>query len=232
MFADGNALGRRFRQVEDGIPSQRWYEIVGVVPDFPNAMMPEQVEARFYQAASAGAVYPAVLTIRFRDGATAEAGPRVRKITSVLDPSLQLLRMRTLESVNHQNQSALKLVGLGIAIATVSVLLLSAAGIYALMSLAVARRRREIGIRAALGANPQRILASVFARATLQVSIGIGVGLIAFAALLKMSGGHLSELLPVLAMVAAIILTVGTLASIGPARRGLRIQPTEALRHE
>ena len=65
---------------------------------------------------------------------------------------------------------------LALAVVTLSVLLLSAAGIYALMSFTVTRRRREIGIRAALGAHPRRILASIFSRALGQLALGLMVG--------------------------------------------------------
>jgi len=59
-----------------------------------------------------------------------------------------------------------------------SVVLLSAAGIYALMSFTVSRRRREIGIRIALGARIGRVLAGIFARAMSQIGIGIVLGLV------------------------------------------------------
>ena len=122
--------------------------------------------------------------------------------------------------------------GWGLALLTLSVLLLSAAGIYALMSFTVTQRRREIGIRAALGAEPLRLLASIFARALRQLTIGVAVG-IGVAALLdwgtagEFTGGEGAVLL---AGVAAFMIIVGLLAAVGPARRGLRIQPTEALR--
>lgn len=66
-----------------------------------------------------------------------------------------------------------------LATVTLSVLLLSAAGLYALMSFTVTRRRREIGIRMALGARPGRMLASIFARALWQIAAGVAVGVTA-----------------------------------------------------
>jgi ABC-type antimicrobial peptide transport system permease subunit len=123
---------------------------------------------------------------------------------------------------------------LAFGVVTLSVLLLSAAGIYALMSFTITRRRREIGIRIALGADPNGILRSVFARAFAQLSIGLLVG-VAVAVLLdvllqgELMGGQWAVLVPA---VSTIMLAVGLLAALGPARRGLRIQPTEALREE
>jgi ABC-type antimicrobial peptide transport system permease subunit len=108
------------------------------------------------------------------------------------------------------------------------VLLLSATGIHALMSFTVARRTREIGIRAALGASPGRIVAGIFSRAFLQIGTGVlaGSGL---AALLGL--GSTREVLLLLAA-DVIMLAVGLTASALPLRRALRIDPTEALRAE
>lgn len=116
-----------------------------------------------------------------------------------------------------------------------SVLLLSAAGLYALMSFTVNRRRREIGIRSALGAQPLRLLAGVLRRALGQVALGAGVGILAAIPL----NGFLSMVIEdmgkanipgVIPAAAGFMVVVGLLATAGPARRGLRIEPTEALR--
>ncbi|MGH9385146.1 MAG: FtsX-like permease family protein, partial [Vicinamibacterales bacterium] len=115
-----------------------------------------------------------------------------------------------------------------------SVIMLSTAGIYSLMSFTVARRRREIGIRAALGADRHRLLLGIFSRALGQLGTGAALGMlgaIGFEQLLEgeMLQGRGTVILPLVALVMA---TAGLLAAIGPARQGLRIQPTEALREE
>jgi ABC-type antimicrobial peptide transport system permease subunit len=103
-----------------------------------------------------------------------------------------------------------------------------------MLSFSVARRRREIGIRSALGADPRRVLSSIFARASAQISAGILLGVIGTVALDRVAGrGPVHDGNPVaLLLVAALMSTVGLVAAIGPARRGLAIQPTEALREE
>jgi ABC-type antimicrobial peptide transport system permease subunit len=110
------------------------------------------------------------------------------------------------------------------------VLLLSAAGIYALMSFTVAQRTREIGIRTALGAQPRRVIFNVFGRAVWQIAAGILVGSILSGAAFVAIGLGLARAAPLLLAVAAIMGFVGLLATFGPARRGLRIQAIEALR--
>ena len=106
----------------------------------------------------------------------------------------------------------------------------SAAGLYALMAVAVARRTREIGIRIALGANPRDVLRSVFARAGRQLGGGIiaGNSLIVFFA---WRADSLTADLVVSSVITSVIMAaVGVLACAVPARRALRIQPAEALR--
>ena len=118
---------------------------------------------------------------------------------------------------------------------TASVLLLSAAGLYALMAFTVAQRRREIGIRSALGAQPRQLMAAVFRRAFWQIGAGTAVGMFAaylvgrFLPIEQIGGLPIPGILP---GAAAFMGLIGVLASLGPARRGLRIDPTEALRSE
>jgi putative ABC transport system permease protein len=102
----------------------------------------------------------------------------------------------------------------------------------------VAQRRREIGIRTALGAPPHRVLQSIFARVTVQVGIGVLVGIGAAVTLESPITAAIgwpalfgSRAL-VIPAIAVIMLLAGVFAAVGPARRGLRIQPTEALRAE
>jgi ABC-type antimicrobial peptide transport system permease subunit len=117
---------------------------------------------------------------------------------------------------------------------TLSVLMLSSAGIYALMSFTVSQRRKEIGIRIALGADGKRIVASIFSRALLQLAAGAAFGATLVVFFETGSGGaimrgHAAVVLPAVALV---MIAVGFLAVLGPARRSLRIEPTEALREE
>jgi ABC-type antimicrobial peptide transport system permease subunit len=122
-----------------------------------------------------------------------------------------------------------------IAAVTGCVLLLSAAGLYALMAFTVAQRRREIGIRSALGAQPGRLVAAVFRRAFWQMSAGAAVGTVAayligrYVPIEQIGGLPIPGILP---GVALFMLLVGVLAALGPARRSLRTNPTEALRSE
>ena len=115
---------------------------------------------------------------------------------------------------------------------TLSVLLLSAAGIYAMMAFSVTQRRREIGIRLALGAGARRILWTMFSRATVQLLIGAAIGTVVAVLLDRAAGGALMSGRATMATTGVVLLmtVVGLLAALAPARQGLRIEPTEALR--
>jgi ABC-type antimicrobial peptide transport system permease subunit len=99
-----------------------------------------------------------------------------------------------------------------------------------LVSFAVAPLTREIGIRVALGARPRRLFVSIFGRAFRQLATGILVGWMIAGLAIAAVGLELTAAVGLLAAVAGIMLIVGILAAIGPARRSLRVQPAEALR--
>jgi putative ABC transport system permease protein len=156
-----------------------------------------------------------------------------RSLTSALDPTLRL-RIVTFSEMKRQAQIGLRLMLLGSSLVILTALLLSAAGIYAMMSFTVSPRRKEIGIRAALGADAGQLLRSIFTRAALQLAAGIVVGTVLALMIDRASeGGMLGSFGRALLPVTAVVMTiVGLFATIGPARRSLRIQPTDALRAE
>jgi len=234
IFSDGNVLGRRVRYVGASPQLAGWYEIVGVVGDFPaSATELTSTDARMYHPVTPTQIYPASVAVRVRGNTPAILAGKLREITISIDPTLQLGAVLPLDQVYRQEQRFIQLGALVFGIVTLSVLLLSAAGIYALMSFTVAQRRREIGIRVALGADSRRILAGIFARALRQLAIGVVVGLVVAALMFEeitesaVTSGQGVILLPA---VAVIMMAVGLLAAVGPARRGLRIDPTESLR--
>jgi putative ABC transport system permease protein len=106
----------------------------------------------------------------------------------------------------------------------------SAAGLYALMAVAVARRTREIGIHIALGASRRRVLRTVFARAGRQLGGGIIAGDLIILLLAWRADSLTADLLVTSVITSILMAAVGVLACAAPALRALRIQPTEALR--
>jgi putative ABC transport system permease protein len=240
----GTVLGRRVRPLfpsRDGsVERGPWHEIVGVVPSFAEAIAPPlgtgPPTPRLYLAAMPGDNLPATLIVKVSGGEPTRLTERLRAISASVDSTLKLETLIGVVQEFDHARKAFWYVSLGILAVTASVLLLSAAGIYALMSFTVARRRREIGIRAALGADARRVLIGIFGRAAAQIGAGIAAGLALAAALAQfggdggpLMGGRMQVLLPI---VAGLMFLVGILAALGPARRGLAVQPSEALREE
>jgi predicted permease len=242
VFGGANPLGRRIKYVgrsreapSGHVALERWYEIVGVVPDFPApGSFDDESEGRVYHAVAAGDLYPARLHVRVRSGDPAALAGPLRDLSASVDPDVLLGDVSTARLAFEQAQGMMRLIGVSLAVAIVSVILLSSAGIYSLMSFTVARRRREIGIRAALGANRNRILAGIFSRVLVQLGAGALLGLIGAVGLEQILEGGMTQsyramLLP---LVVLLMVTIGVIAAIGPVRQGLRIHPIEALRDE
>jgi predicted permease len=233
----GNALGRRFQYVRatdgewlHGPETGRWYEVVGVVGN-----LPVTTDARVaYHAAAPGQIHPAQLQLRMRRD-PAGLAERLRGVAASVDPTLHVDEVRTLAEVYREHRFGDNLGAIAIGAISGSLLLLSAAGLYALMAFTVAQRRREIGIRSALGAQPGRLAAAVFRRAFWQIGAGSAAGMLAaylvgrYVPIEQIGGLPIPGILP---GAAAFMLLVGVLAALGPARRGLRVDPTEALRSE
>ena len=227
----GNPLGKRIRLAEGGPyrPVSPWYEVVGVVRDVQDATPDDFI----FQPMSAAEVTPLTFAIHTRADATPLA-PRLRAIATEVEPGLRLYNILSLdELLNQRERPAIQLMIMTVSLVLV-VLALSAAGLYSLMSVAVTRRTREIGIRLAIGASPRAVLGALFARAALQVGIGIVLANALLPALMTALGISELKLNIVLgAMLTASLgmLLVGLVACGIPARRALRIQATEAMRY-
>ena len=205
-------------------------EIVGVVGDIGMTPTDHGEAPYLFRATTPAAASTLVLGVRVAGDAKALA-PRVREIATALDPGLRLSDLHSLDDLVWQEDVAM-VVGAVAVIAVVSLgLFLSAAGIYALMAVSVARRTREIGLRAALGASRAALLRSVVYRAAALVGSGVlaGNGLLLFFAWLS-AEVSVARMVPPLLGTSAVMLTVGMLACIAPARRALRIQPIDALK--
>lgn len=242
VFSGANPLGRRVKYVgrsreapSGNVVLERWYEIVGVVPDFPvPGPFDDESEGRVYHAVAAGDLYPARLNVRVRTGDPAALADPLRALSASIDPDLLVLDVSTARIASEQAQGMMRLNGVSLALVILSVILLSSAGIYSLMSFTVVRRRREIGIRAALGADRNRILVGIFSRVLAQLGAGAVLGLIAAVGLEQILEGDMvrNYRVMLLPLVILLMMTLGVIAAIAPVRQGLRIHPIEALRDE
>jgi ABC-type antimicrobial peptide transport system permease subunit len=170
-----------------------------------------------------------VVTVRVA-GDAASLAPRVATLARQIDAGLQLQDVVTLDKIVAEQQVPMVVGSLVFGSILAASVVFSAAGLYALMAVAVARRTREIGIRLALGANPRHVVASVFARAGRQLGGGIIAGNSLILLLAWRADSLTADLLVSSVITSVIMAAVGVLACAAPARRALRVQPTEALR--
>jgi putative ABC transport system permease protein len=148
----GEAIGRRFRiapRADDdgGGAPEPWLEVVGVVANFPSKPNPNDAHAIFYRAIAAGQTNssPIGLAIRVQGGTPAAMANRLREIALSVDPMLRFGQLMPLDDWLYQQSEDQRILALALIAFCASAVLLSAAGISALMSFTVAQRRREIG---------------------------------------------------------------------------------------
>jgi predicted permease len=232
------ALGHRIRYVPQRMTDTTrlppWFEIVGVVDDLRrNPLDPDAIAPLVYHAFAPQRGSAAGMVIRTRGVTPATFGSTVYNTIAATSPDIRLSQLAPEGAVDPEEAFVLELVGTILTLVLATVLLLSAAGVYALMSLTVAQRRREIGIRTALGASQRRVMITVFSRIARQMSIGVVVGAI-IATILDRITGPVAAAQTVLLVpaVALLMLVVGFCAAFVPTRRGLSVQPVEALRGE
>jgi putative ABC transport system permease protein len=204
-----------------------WYEIVGVVPDVPAHAYRGTIYHPF-----GGATGATSIVLRVAPG-TPAFGDRLSELAAATNPRLQVTDIRTLDELYSAQAFPNYLSGFALVAGTLSVLLLAAAGVYALMSFTVNDQRKEIGIRVALGASKARLLGGVLKRALRQILVGAAVG-VAVALLVERklpvdSAGGI-DIPGVFPVSASFMVLVALLATFGPARRALRLDPNEALR--
>jgi hypothetical protein len=231
-YLDGaSPVGHRVRYASTDPQAQEpWFDIVGVVRDV--GMTPTDLGEgpSMYRAVAPATSSPLVMGVRMSTDAAALA-PRLRALAAEVDPGLRLEEVRSLEDLVWRVDVPM-VIGAGAILSVASLgLFLSAAGIFALMSVSVARRTREIGLRAALGATQGRLLAGIFSRALVLIGSGILAGnLVLMTFIWLQPEVELREIWDGLLLTSFVMLTVALVGCIEPARRALRIQPTDALK--
>jgi hypothetical protein len=233
VYGRSNPVGQRVRLVSYnadetlfGVDSTQWLEIVGVVANFGwQAPKPED-QVAMYRPTLPGGGPVSSLAIRVRDPIAFAS--RLRTIAQEVDPVIRLTGVQQLGTVGADEERISWTLTAVAWLVGFIVLMLSATGIHALMSFTVARRTREIGIRAALGAHHGRLLAAIFSRAFLQIGAGILVG----SGIVALRGFGSTRQVMLFIAADAIMLVVGLVACAVPVRRALRIDPMEALRAE
>ena len=240
LFGNGNAIGQRVTE------DQQSYDVVGVVGDLKNGIPDETQPAsvmylpltrRDFASPPAGG-----MTIMVRSDAGIDALGGVRREIASIDPNLAVFDVRTLGEYLDMSRAFIRL-GLdmygGIGLFG---LVLAAIGLAGVTAYAVARRRKEIGIRMALGARKVQVLGLVLREGAALVTVGTALGFLGAMALVKMLSAltsifsdsfNVTTSDPRLLVGAPVLLAaLAMLACYIPARRSMKIDPVKALRQE
>jgi putative ABC transport system permease protein len=237
----GSPIGARLRYSASSArpgasATEPWFEIVGVVRDLGLDPIDGRDEAPYvFHAASAGTVSPLVMSARVR-GNPATLASRLPVIAAEADARLYVQDARPLDEWVRRRDIGLTVQVRALAGVTSLVLFLSALGIFSLISVNVSRRTREIGLRAALGANPRHVLAGILSGGMVLMGSGITAGgaLLLWVVALEGPSGRpaedVAQFAVWLGVTSAVMVAACLLACIGPARRALRINPADALK--
>jgi predicted permease len=234
-------VGRRLR-LAGGPPEHPlpWMTVVGVVDDVHSAALSVAPRPAYYVLNTQFArmlLVPPSMTLVVRTTGDAEQLTRpARSVISGLDPDIAVANVRTLSAVVSGSVARPRFAVAVLGMFGLSALLLAVVGVYGVLSFVMRRRRREIAVRMALGAQPRTIRGLAIGAGLRLAAIGVVVGLIAALAGGRALRALLFEVSPsdpaTIAATGVVLLGAALLASWLPARRATTVSPAEVLRGE
>jgi putative ABC transport system permease protein len=225
-----SAIGKRFRPG----PNNPFGTVVGVVGDVRILDRQQDVLPAFYFPYGYIAMPGLLLVVRTSSQPQSLATP-LRSALRQLDAEQPVYNIRTMDEIVAAATSQQRFQARLSSLFAIVALLLVTVGIYSVMAYLVRQRRREIGVRIAVGATTWSILRMVVLQGMRNVFIGLGLGVLASFLLIRFMGAPV-ELsagdLPVYLIVALLLTGTALMACYLPARRATRIDPATALRNE
>lgn len=211
--------------------------IVGVVRAVRQLSLDQEPRPEFYVPAGQARYSTDAMTFVLRaHGRPEDLARAARAAVHDVAPQQPIFQLATMDDVIASSLTTRRLLLVLLGAFAALALVLSAAGVYGVMSYGVAQRTREIGIRMALGARATEVLGMVLASAARVTILGIGLGLAASALVTRGLESMLygiNALDPLTyAVVPAVIAVVGLLAGTVPAIRAARVDPMESIRRE
>jgi putative ABC transport system permease protein len=234
FFPNEDPIGKRFKLVpyQDEAP---WQTVVGVVGDVRQQGLDKRVFTQAYLPYSQAA-WPSMAIVVRAESNPAALTASVRKALSEVVQEQAVTDTVMMDQIVENSVGPRKFPMLLLSGFAIVALVLTAIGVYGVVSYGVAQRTHEIGIRIALGAQAGRIYKLIAQQAMIPVLVGVGVGVGAALALSKYLQSQLYSVRAtnpfVLGGAVLLLIVVAILACFVPARRACRVDPLVALRHE
>ena len=220
----------------DAKGSETWLEVVGVVGNLRNSDVDQGPLPQVFLSTTRERAADFAVVVKSMGTAPLQLVPAIRAQVAALDPNQPIHDVAAMTQVLYDDLASTYVLSAILSTIGFVALIMSAAGIYGLVSYSVAQRRREIGVRMALGARPDMIVRMIVAHATRPVALGSLIGLVAAALIALIFAAAVPEIEsrdPIsYAGVILLIVVSALLASLIPARRASSINPVDALRAE
>lgn len=226
-----NPIGHRLRRF-----SPPWATIVGVVGHVKQSSLAADSGRGAYYFCLYQQPEPEVFLLARGGVSAAQLAHAIQNAVHTVDPAQAIFDLKTMEERVALALGAQQFATRILMAFAAAALLLAVTGLYGVISYNVTRRTREIGIRSALGAERSRILALVIGQAMRLVTIGLLIGLMAAALLVRLAATQLFEVSPfdpaTFAVTVLILALAALIAAFIPAWRAARVDPVTALRNE
>jgi putative ABC transport system permease protein len=238
-FAGRDPIGQRLRVGPDDAP---WFTVVGVVGDVLQSSLAASPEDAVYTTTGQWWFADPALSLVVRASGDQAASvptalaPAIRRAIWAVDKDQPIIRVAAMDDLVAASAAQRRFTFVVFAAFALAALLLASTGVYGILAGSVAERRREIGVRCAMGASQSGILAGVVQEGLRLTAVGVGVGLLAALLGSQAIGTMLfgiSRLDPVTYLgVIALLVAVSMVASGAPAWRAARVDPATVLREE
>jgi predicted permease len=240
MWPGEDPIGKRLKANNFGEP---YYRVVGVAGDVLSAGLDQAPSQYVYYPLMPMRGAPfwspptfASFAVRTTSGDPLALTASIRRILTAIDREVPMANVATMTDVVGRSTAKTTFAMILLGIAGGMALILSAVGIYGVISYTVNQRRAEIGVRMALGAQPSQVGRMVVAQSLRVAAVGIVIGLGAALATTRVMQSLLFNVSPTdpmtLGGVAAVLALLGALAAYAPARRATKVDPVEVLRRE
>jgi predicted permease len=238
FYKNQSPIGRR---VKPGGAQRPWFTIVGVVRDVKQGGVNAKTGSELYmlneQMPAAMQVARRNMNIVIRTTLPTDSlAPRIRQIVQTMDPTLPIVKLRSMDDVFDDSVSRPRFLAQLFGLFAGLALLLAAIGTYGILSYSVTERRREIGIHMALGATRGNVLGMVLAQGMRLTIVGLVAGVAAAIGLTRLLQTQLFNVRP--ADPATMVSVIGIIAAVAfaacyiPASRATRVDPMVVLRDE